>query len=472
MSIFFLYFDYFTQSFKFTKYLSLLNRMKSYCIGLIFLMLASCNFLDTTPENLYTEQKALQTSQGIRQAMIGIYDGLQHRDLYGGNLQLIGELMAGHLEKSGKNTIPEGYEAFYNHQISPHNPIVLGLWKQGYQVIAQTNQILQNLHAISNTEERKQIEGECLFVRGLIHFELGRYFSSLDSGLAVPYVTEMAENSKFLPTRDSISSFYAKILTDFEASKNLLLGQPILSGRANYWAVEAMLARLYFYQKNHEKAFFHADNVLENSPFILNENIQEIFSNSIDSEAIFRLQSTQNDNSGQFLNEFYNLGKIQGGSFSVSPIFRAILDRDLNDTRRFVFHQFEGGKVFVRKFDDKNLAQGVSLPIIRLAEMYLIRAEIQVQNQADKEIIRSDYNALRLRAGLPADRATSSPVALLRTIEEERLKELAWEGDIFHHKKRKNENFGTLAAHDARLVLPIPARELELNPNLVQNIGY
>ena len=446
--------------------------MKRYWIVLIFLAVASCDFLNTEPQDIYTTQKALQTSQGIEQALVGVYDGLQSPNLYGGNLSIIGELMAGNLEKSGKNTISESYEEFYNREISTNNPIVLGIWKDAYQVINQTNLILENVNNISDQQQKEQIKGECLYIRALVHFELSRYFTSPDSGLAVPYLTKTAKNSDFLPTRDSISVFYDKLFADFEESKTLLISKNTNPNRATYWAVEAILARLYFQQNNYEKAFVHADNVIQNSPFSLASSIQNVFSENDDSESIFRLQSTSSDNSGAFLNEFYNIKKVQGGSFSVSPIFKTLLDKNLSDTRRFVFHLFEDSKVFVRKYDDSNFPDGVSFPVVRLSEMYLIRAEINTDNQLDREIIRGDYNLIRLRAGLPEDRATSSPVALLRNIHEERLKELAWEGDIFHDKKRRGENFGALSAQDSRLVLPIPQREINLNPNLVQNTGY
>jgi len=438
----------------------------------IFLLLTGCHLWDTEPENLYTSKKALQTPTGIQQALTGVYDGLQSPNLYGGNLWLVGELLAGNLQKSGKNSIPKVYEEFLEREILPNNSIVLGIWKDAYDVINRTNQILENINVISDTTTRNQVKGECLYIRGLLHFELSRYFSSLDSGLAVPYVKNTATSSNFYPTRDSISVFYEKLIQDFEESSNLLYGKNTTPNQANFWAVKATLTRLYFEQRNYDKALSLANEIIETSPFSLSESVSDVFSESQDTETFFRLQSTTSDNSTTFLDDFYNLEKVQGGYFSVASSFKSILDKNYNDQRRFLFHLFEGGKVYVRKFDAINSSNGMPLPLTRLSEIYLIRAEVLADNQGNTDIMREDYNLIRVRAGLPEDKATSSPFALLRNIREERLKELAWEGDLYHDKKRKGENFGNLTAQDNRLILPIPEREIILNPNLVQNSGY
>jgi len=438
----------------------------------IFLLLTGCHLWDKEPQNLYTSEKALQTPAGIQQALTGVYDGLQSPNLYGGNLWLVGELLTGELQKSGKSPIPKVYQEFLEREISPSNSIVLGIWKDAYDVINRTNRILENINVISDTTTRNQVKGECLYIRGLLHFELSRYFSSLDSGLAVPYIKEVATSSNFYPVRDSISVFYEKLIQDFDESSSLLYAKSTNPNQANFWAVQATLARLYFQQKNYDKAFSLVNKIIETSPFSLSKSVSDIFSESQDTETFFRLKSTTSDNSTTFLDDFYNLKKVQGGYFSVASSFKSVLDKDFNDQRRFLFYLFEGGKVYIRKFDATNSPDGMPLPLIRLPEIYLIRAEILAENQGDINIIREDYNQIRVRAGLPEDKATFSPFALLRNIQEERLKELAWEGDLYHDKKRKGENFGNLTAQDNRLVLPIPEREIILNPNLVQNSGY
>jgi len=54
----------------------------------------------------------------------------------------------------------------------------------------------------------------------------------------------------------------------------------------------------------------------------------------------------------------------------------------------------------------------------------------------------------------------------------ERRLELAHEGFRVHDAKRLNLNVNGRSAFDNRLTFPIPFRELNSNPNLVQNAGY
>ena len=105
-----------------------------------------------------------------------------------------------------------------------------------------------------------------------------------------------------------------------------------------------------------------------------------------------------------------------------------------------------------------------NIPIIRLAEMYLISAECKARllNNAD-----DDYNAVHTRAGLPAKTGVSLDDILL-----ERRLELAFEGHRIHDIKRLKGTVDGLNWDDKKLVFPIPARELEANRNLEQNDGF
>jgi hypothetical protein len=57
----------------------------------------------------------------------------------------------------------------------------------------------------------------------------------------------------------------------------------------------------------------------------------------------------------------------------------------------------------------------------------------------------------------------------LDEILRERKRELSFEGHAIHDAKRLKANVGSLAYDDDDLVLPIPQRELDANPNLEPN---
>lgn len=112
--------------------------------------------------------------------------------------------------------------------------------------------------------------------------------------------------------------------------------------------------------------------------------------------------------------------------------------------------------------------QYANIPIIRLAEIYLIRAECnQRLGTATGAAPLDDYNKVHTRAALPAATAVT-----LDDILMERRLELAHEGFKYHDVKRLKGIVGTMPYNDNKLIYPIPQRELEVNKNLVQNPGY
>ena len=57
-------------------------------------------------------------------------------------------------------------------------------------------------------------------------------------------------------------------------------------------------------------------------------------------------------------------------------------------------------------------------------------------------------------------------------LEMKRRRELAFEGFALHDIKRTMGTVGTLNYDDNSLVMPIPQRERDANPNIEQNPGY
>ena len=116
----------------------------------------------------------------------------------------------------------------------------------------------------------------------------------------------------------------------------------------------------------------------------------------------------------------------------------------------------------------KHLDRFGDVPVVRLSEMYLTRAEA---NQRNTTVVGasplSDVNAIRTRAGLPALTAVT-----LADILKERKLELAFEGQFLPDAKRTQTAVGTLAWNSPKLIMPIPQREMDVNKQLVQNEGY
>ena len=123
-----------------------------------------------------------------------------------------------------------------------------------------------------------------------------------------------------------------------------------------------------------------------------------------------------------------------------------------------------GGNNYTRKHLDRY----GNVPIIRLAEMYLTRAEANFRNNtAVGAAPLSDINSIRTRVGLPALSSLT-----LDAITKERYLELAFEGHNLHEAKRLQKSVGANNWNSPKLILPIPQREMDVNKSLVQNEGY
>ena len=128
---------------------------------------------------------------------------------------------------------------------------------------------------------------------------------------------------------------------------------------------------------------------------------------------------------------------------------------------------------------------GQNIPVVRLAEIYLIRAEADVRAGNTTSAL-ADVNRLRTRSG-----AVARTTVTLGDVLQERQLELAFEGFRLHDLKRVDAIVvpavaaqpatpttpavaasPAIRASDPRYILPIPLREINNNSLLTQNAGY
>jgi hypothetical protein len=113
--------------------------------------------------------------------------------------------------------------------------------------------------------------------------------------------------------------------------------------------------------------------------------------------------------------------------------------------------------------------------VMRLAEMYLIRAEAEAQLNGNIQVIQDDINAIRNRAGL-ANTTAASYGDLKNAIEQERRIEFTFEGHRWFDLIRTGKAIETLdkVTSPNQLLFPIPISEINANtnPGMYQNPGY
>lgn len=422
--------------------------------------LAGCNDkLDIEPVDRIDAAKALQTSADVEAALVGAYSALSSNRLYGGYIQFFSELLGDNGEISFVGTFTQPRE-FIQKTLITNNTFAAATWLDAYQTINIANNVLANIDKVS-AARKDRIEGEARFIRAALYFELVRLYAkdwsngSPQANLGVPLVLTptVRLDASSQVSRNTVAEVYAQIITDLTTAEAKIPGSNGFF--ANKWSAAGMLSRVYLQQRNYSAAAQAANRVIASNRFALTSTFAEEFESTTNtSEDIFAIQITAQDGLND-LNTFF------------SPAQRG--DIEVQDAH---FDLYEAGDERGDFFDDiytlKYENQYGNVKVMRLAEMYLNRAEANFRSNGSVGATPlADINRVRTRAGL----APLTSVTLPAILKERRL-ELAFEGFRLGDVKRNNEVVGSLTANSDRLVLPIPQRERDVNPNLVQNPGY
>ena len=430
--------------------------------------LAGCNSkLDVEPVDQVRAEKALLTSADVEAALVGSYSALSSNQLYGGYIQFISDLLGDNGDIAFVGTFTQPRE-FIQKTILTNNSFAAGTWTDAYQTINITNNVLTNIDKVVAVR-KDRVEGEAKFIRAALYFELVRLYGrdwsdgSPQTNLGVPLVLVPTAqvNAASQVARNTVADVYTQVIADLTTAEAKL---PILNGFfANKGSAAAMLARVYLQQARYTDARDAANRVINlktssGAPrFTLAGSFGEEFTTTTNTnEDVFAIQITSQDGLND-LNTFYS--SSQRGDIEIDPGFIGLYDA--NDERGAFFGS---SGTYTSKFDQ----QYGNLKVIRLAEMYLIRAECNLRLSTSLGASPlSDINAVRTRAGAP-----SLTTVMLNDVLLERRLELAFEGFRIHDIKRLKESVGSLPFNSPKLLLPIPQRERDVNPNLVQNAGY
>jgi hypothetical protein len=223
-------------------------------------------------------------------------------------------------------------------------------------------------------------------------------------------------------------------------------------------------------QSKYSEALTKADEVIGSGNYTLNAAIAATFSNKFTAETIFELYNNDQNNAGTAndgLTTFY--ASLPGIGRSDVRILAAFASQyEASDDRSSQLIYIGTGRRPGSRQTGKWTDFAQNIPVIRLTEMHLVRAEcnFRLGTAVGAEPL-ADVNAVRNRA-----RASELSSLSLDAIIAERNFELCFEGPRIHDLKRLKRSTGTFPYNDPKLVLPIPEREIRANSALVQNEGY
>ncbi len=441
-------------------------------------LVACDSLLDLEPQASISDDIALSTPQNVQTALIGTYDAISGGNAYGGHYILLADLLGStSTEINWNGTFIQPGEVT-DKVILTTNSYISGHWATGYNVVNRANNILAALDVFgTDTQTRSRVEAEARLLRGLAFYNMVQVFGKAyndgnpASNPGIPLIfepTRVIDASLQVP-RNSVAEVYTQVLEDLNAAKT---GLPESNDVfADTYVASAFLSRVHLAMGNYAAAAQEANRVIASGAFGLETNFANAFNQSGNGvETVFALQVNVQDGANDMT------------TFTApTPIGRAdvqVLDGHMamyeaGDRRSELFTITSRGRM-TTKFSVANR----NINVIRLAEMYLTRAEANFRLTGNAAGVggvtpAQDVNMIRSRAGL----APLATVTLDQILKERHL-ELFLEGNLLLDLKRNQGSIssaafqGIIPWNDPRLVFPIPQREMLVNAQLVQNEGY
>ena len=491
------------------KYTQFLKKIKRLVLSLaIVFAAASCSdFLDVDEQTKISYDQLFKTVQGTAEALNGAYYLLGELDYYGRNMMVIPDLKGGNLKMHDpNNTAVMSYyhmPAFeFNHSADPEDDFTSDIYQSIYEVIMTVNNVIEYTPLIEDAtdDEKNQLLAEARAIRALAHFDLTRLFAqsyvNTPNGQhkGIAYVKKILSFDETLK-RDPLYKNYNDILDDLKFAEEHIgnsLAAEFATSTMNYYtqayftkaSVQALMARVYLYQNDWKNAKDYASLVIATSGASLVPNddfYDHTINNSPASENLLIINNEgrsagvplatavgyKEDRTANYITMSDDLIDL----YEANDLRRSFFVKQLNDTICLKYREFSGGKDHF-------------IPLIRLSEMYLIRAEACLNLPAVDEVqARADLDIIRKRANSAAANINLSGQALKDELFKERRRELALEGHLFFDIARKgmplvridcnaNQNVN-LDYGDFRYVLPIPKESIDLNGGTMeQNDGY
>lgn len=482
------------------------------------------DFLNVPLQGQLTDAAAAKDPNIARKLVTGVYNQLYQggfgNDVHGIIFCIATDVASDDADK-GSTSADQSPQAVgfdnFTSDLNPNNFYVNRLWAGHYKGIAAANGALDVLSRSTFDQVTKRILiGETKFLRAYYYFNLVRLFGDVPKVLRVP-VGPADANSYEFTNRSPKDSIYAAIIDDLQyASDSLpLKGDPKTDvGRANKGAAQSLLAKVYLYQKNYQKAYDLSKLVINSGKYSLVDDYSRNFRSKVydnNSESIFEIQTGTNVDCNAAV-PFYVVaqGPRAGGLGGWAD-----LGFGLNTPSQDLVNAYEPGDkrdsvtILYIKTDSTVLWDGFVVPgrnrvqndrynykayygrkadpycvtgntdrlpknihIIRYAEVLLINAEAAIKLGINSDAL-TNLGLIRQRAGLLPVAAT------IDNVWQERRVELAMEQDRFFDIVRQGRAGQILRAlgknfvNGKNEVFPIPQPQIDLSGGkLTQNNGY
>jgi hypothetical protein len=388
-------------------------------------------------------------------------------------------------------------------------------WTSFYTLVSATNRVIGNIDSVPDPAltlaERKQWKAEALIFRSMLYFDMVRMWG----GVPLILVEPPAINAKninevyplYYPARDSVPRVYAQIISDL----NLALdGAPNINASNKFvfskTVANALLAKVYAEKpvRDYAKVVDYCSKVAQDVTLVPNfGDLFEVNNSKTDvklrnsSESIFEItfEGGGNWNTWLFGTDQTDPASVYDWAKWLTPSrdLIAAFDKAGDIVRKkeaMVFATVSWSNEYPSNnypFMHKCPSKFNSVIKLRLADILLLKAEAYVA-LGDLSSAATLVNTVRARAQLPnLDAATAtSGTAMADAVLNERRLELAFEGERWFDLVRSGKALTVLNSLNSRdvgrlpmdpvtensLILPLPQSQIDINPKLVQNLGY
>lgn len=379
------------------------------------------------------------------------------------------------------------------------------VWVSNFEGIGRAAYAIRFINEMDlPADQKNRYIGEAQLLRAYFYFNLVRTFGGVP---LIDHVLESQADIEAASVRASAEQIYALIEKDLsEAIGKLPITVPTSeNGRVTSDAAQALLAKVYLYEKKWSESKSMCDAIISSNRYSLLSDYSKIWreSGEFSSESIWEVNC---------IGETPNLGI--GGYFVVqaprgagglgwgfnTPTTNLVNAYEPGDVRKdatiitsgqtlwdgFVTNAaapnaFYNYKSYISKtsetFNGNDDQTNKNLRIMRYGEILLIKAEVE-NELGDTTASKNALNQIRNRANLNSIYAYNQ-TALREAIYKERRVEMAFEHDRTFDLRRTGRAGMVLHAHGKNFIdgthdlFPIPQSQIELsNHTILQNPGY
>jgi len=468
----------------------------------ILMLFGSCkkDFLEKVPPDALPENGFYNSADRAKAAINAAYATLESPYLYTKYLTKLFEAPTGEVVLSNTS----GYD-FMNFTFSAADPHLMQTYSKLYEGVYRSNVVIQEIPQIDmDASLKNRYVAEAKFLRALYYWHLTTLWGD------VPLFTEpfkVPEDA--MVAKSSKDEIYKVMIQDLEEAAGVLPASYGASdiGRATQGAAQALLGKVYLYDKNYPKAEEWFAKVIESKRYSLVDDFEHIINLNYENnqESIFEVQFAEIGSSDVGNDRSINDNpQVNGGTGNTLPT-QAIVDAFEPNDPRLHYSIFLNGEPFAPQLSTSNQNldtyksiwsatgynikkglvpvmytnnRGTNWPVIRYADVLLMYAE--AANELNKlDEAREAINQVRQRPSVNMPvltvQNTDTKEKMFQAIVHERRVELAFEFHRFNDLRRwglAQEKLGYLGYTDRDRYYPLPQEEIDINPKLKQREGW